>query len=261
MRPTQRIGTAIAMLLAAGVVAACAPAPEPVPAGTGVPSTSAAPTAGPDTPLPTATLTPEPSGNAGSAMLWPFPDRAAAAQWQRSFRSGGSQPWHLDSTATALGFTQGYLGFTGIDRVTSKESNGGEEWIGVGYAVPGGNREATAAVLHLVRIGTGEDAPWEVVGTRDAYLAVDTPAYGSAATWPLTVGGTVTGVDESLHVRVLGPAGAAADSCCAPAGGENARWTVQVPLQTPRTGDLTVVVATGGHVVDVERFAITAVRG
>jgi len=142
----------------------------------------------------------------------------------------------------------------------SKEGGGAEAWVGVGYAVPGDGRQSTAAVLHLVRIGTDKDAPWEVVGTRDTSLTVDTPGYGSTASWPMTVGGALSGVDESLHVRVLGQAGLAGDACCTPAGGENSRWTVQVPRQTPRTGDLTVVVATGGHVVDVERFAITAVR-
>ncbi len=260
MRLTLRIGSVTALLLAAAVLAACGTSagPGPVPLGTAGPS--AAPTTAVDTPIPNATTAPDPSTGTGRAMLWPFADVAAAEGWQKSFRAGGAQPWHLDSTATALGFTQGYLGFTGLDRVTSKEGSGAEVWIGVGYANPNG-KDATAAVLHLVRIGTEQDAPWEVVGTRDSSVVVDTPAYGSAVRWPLTVGGTISGVDESLHVRVLGLAGAAGDSCCTPAGGENSRWTVEVPQQTGRTGDLTVVVATGGHVVDVERFAITAVRG
>lgn len=259
MSSALRTGPLVAVLLCAAVLAACGTGAGPagVPLGTAAPS-AAAPTTVADTPIPNAPLAPAPS--TGRAMLWPFADAAAAKAWQTSFRSGGGQPWHLDSAATALGFTQGYLGFTGLDRVTSKEGGGAEAWVGVGYANPNG-KDVTAAVLHLVRVGTEDDAPWEVVGTRDTSMVVDTPAYGSAARWPLTVGGSITGVDESLHVRVLGPGGPVAEACCSPAGGENARWTVQVPRETDRKGDLTVVVATGGHVVDVERFAITAVRG
>jgi len=261
VRITLRISAATALLLAVAVLAACGTnaGPGPVPLGTAVPS--AAPSTGGDVPLPTAPLSPSPGTDDGRAMLWPFADVAAAQAWQTSFRSGGAQPWHLDSSATALGFTQGYLGFTGLDRVTSKEGGGAEAWIGVGYVTPGDGRQFTAAVLHLARIGTDKDAPWEVVGTRDTSLTVDTPGYGASASWPMTVGGTLSGVDESLHVRVLGSGGPVGEACCTPAGGENARWSVRVPRQTPRSGDLTVVVATGGHVVDIERFAITAVRG
>lgn len=252
------------------VTAACGQAPEPDPAarGTGaVAATSTAPptatgsaTTAPASPTGGAAPAPATDAAAGRPLLWPFADAAAARTWQEGSRVGGSQPWHLDSAATALGFTQGYLGFAGLDRVTTKEGEGAETWVGVGYRTPDG-RDATAAVLHLVRLGTEKDAPWEVVGTRDTTLVIDTPAYGSAAQWPLTVGGMITGVDESLHVRVLGRDGPVADSCCAPAGGERTPWSVTVPRQgAPGPGALTVVVATGGHAVDVERFAITAVR-
>ncbi|MDN5859689.1 MAG: hypothetical protein L0H84_13805 [Pseudonocardia sp.] len=237
------------MLLCAVVLAACGTSAGPEPTGTSGPSATV------DEPVPNA------STGSGRVLLWPFADQAAVAAWQESYHSGGSQPWHLDAAATALGFTEGYLGFAGVDRVTSTELAPDEAWIGVGYALPGDGREATAAVLHLVRVGAGQDAPWAVVGTRDSFLTIDTPAYGSAARWPLTVGGTITGVDESLHVRVLGLDGLAGEVCCVPAGGEKSPWSVEVPLGTTRAGDLTVVVATGGHVADVERFAITAVTG
>ncbi|SHL30847.1 hypothetical protein SAMN05443637_12423 [Pseudonocardia thermophila] len=251
MRLSLRIVTVL--LAAAGVLAACG-GPDPAPTGS---APSASPAA--DQPLPTAPLTPDPA--TGHLMLWPFADVAAAQAWQQAHRDGGSQPWHLDAEATALGFAQGYLGFAEIDQVTSTEGGDAEAWIGVGYTSPDSGRQVTVAVLHLVRVGTGEDAPWEVVGSRDEYLTVETPAYGAAATWPMTVGGMITGVDESLHVRVLSPAGPVGEFCCAPAGGEKSPWQVTVPRQAERGGDLTVVVWTGGHVADVERFAITGVRG
>ncbi|GEL17089.1 hypothetical protein PA7_09260 [Pseudonocardia asaccharolytica DSM 44247 = NBRC 16224] len=193
--------------------------------------------------------------------LWPFPDLDAVRAWQEAHRTGGQQPWHLDAEATALGFTQGYLGFTGIDRVTSYTENGADAWVGVGFALPNG-RETTASVLHLARFGDGLDAPWEVVGTRDETLVVDTPAYGSPVTSPVTAGGTITGVDESLRLqlRTLGRDTPVGEFCCVPAGGQSARWSATVPFTDAGAGPMTLVVSTGGHVADVEEFAITAVR-
>jgi hypothetical protein len=45
-----------------------------------------------------------------------------------------------------------------------------------------------------------------------------------------------------------------------PAGGSNTPWSVTVGYTEPAGRVLTVVVSTGGHVDEVERFAITAVR-
>lgn len=76
----------------------------------------------------------------------------------------------------------------------------------------------------------------------------------------------ITGVDESIHVQVRDPAQPApiADECCLPAGGEDTPWSTSVTFSTDPTGSptstLTVVASTGGHVADVERFAVTGVR-
>lgn len=215
-----------------------------------------APTATPAS-APTQDAPPDVTGFAHQP-LWPFADAAEVRGWQDAYRTGGHQPWHLDAGATALSFTQGYLGFPGVDRVTSTTTAGDDTWIGVGFTLPDG-RGSTAAEMHLARWGSGPDAPWEVVGTRDATLVLDTPSYGSVARSPLTVGGTVTGVDESLRVRVLGLAGPVGESCCLPAGGEASRWSTTVPFTGAANGTLTVVVSTGGHVADVERFAITGI--
>jgi hypothetical protein len=87
------------------------------------PTASSAPT----TPEPTASsapTTPEPTASSAPTTrqfryqpLWPFTSEAAAAAWQRSYRAGGHQPWHLDAKQTALSFTTGHLGFTEIDKV------------------------------------------------------------------------------------------------------------------------------------------------
>ncbi|MFI5775557.1 hypothetical protein [Nocardia sp. NPDC051570] len=193
--------------------------------------------------------------------LWPFADTKAASAWEVAYGEGGLQPWHLDPGMTAQYFAQHYLGYAGIDKVVSTSVRGDEAWIGVGFGQPGG-ATVTAAVVHLVRFGPPPDAPWEVVGTQDSTLSVTAPAYGAAASSPLTVGGRVTGVDENLRVQVRSmgrqqqPVG---EGPAIAGGGTDAQWSTTVPLGAC-SGTLTVAVAAGGHIAEVERFAMTGVH-
>lgn len=193
--------------------------------------------------------------------LWPFATVADAALWQQSYRQGGHQPWHLDPAAVALGFTQGYLGYDNVDRSLLVTTKGQESWVTVGFNNPNGVG-SPVAMLHLVRIGTGDDAPWEVVGTEDRTLSITAPAYGAQVGSPLTAGGRITGVDESLNVQVrqLDRAQPVGELTRIPAGGENTPWTASVPFTASCPGSLTIAVVTGGHVEAVERFAVTGVR-
>jgi hypothetical protein len=141
---------------------------------------------------------------------------------------------------------------------------GREAWIGVGHDRSGG-RMGSAAVVHLARMGAGADAPWEVVGTRDSTLSITAPGYGASVSSPLTAGGRITGVDEALRVAVVDGAGRTVGQVSGvPAGGRNTRWSATVGYASPAGRVLTVVVSTGGHVGghvgEVERFAVTAVR-
>jgi hypothetical protein len=114
-----------------------------------------------------------------------------------------------------------------------------------------------------VRYGTGPDAPWEVVGTDDTTFSLTTPAYGSLVRSPMVTGGRISGVDESIRVQVRQPSSAAplgTSPCCTPAGGNDQPWNVKVSFSGASDPVLTVVASTGGHVADVERFTITAVR-
>src|SRR5262249_3784705 len=108
---------------------------------------------------------------------------------------------------------------------------------------------------------TGRYAPWEVVGSRDTLLTLTVPAYGATVLSPLTVGGRITGVDESLviQVRSLGT-GLVGQTGGIPAGGQNTPWSATVRFTAPAGTVLTVAVSTGGHVAGVEEFAITGVR-
>ena len=191
--------------------------------------------------------------------LFPFASAAEAEAWRTG--GGGSQPWHADAEATALAFTTGYLGFDELGLVTSRDIRAAEAWVGVGYTVPGGE-PVTASVIHMLRFGSAPDAPWEVVGTRDTTLTLDTPRYGSTASSPLTVGGHITGVDENLRVQVrqLSSESPLGEFCCLPAGGEQSPWSAAVSYTGATDAALTVVVSTGGHLQGVEAFAITGLR-
>ncbi|MGW7458344.1 hypothetical protein [Streptomyces sp. NPDC054797] len=221
----------------------------------------------PGTPAPTAPGsdggTP-PLGSTHLQPLWPFTTLAPAEAWQQEYRSGGHQPWHLDPEQTALAFTQGYLGFKDVGRVTQRTVTGRDARIGVGLKLPPGAEgyKSTVAVIHLVRYGAGPDAPWEVVGTDDATFSLTAPAYGSVVRSPMGTGGRISGVDESIRVDVRQPSSTApiGASCCIPAGGNAQPWNTTVSFTGASDPVLTVVASTGGHISDVERFTVTAVR-
>jgi hypothetical protein len=223
--------------------------------GSSGPATSPSPTGQPASPSEQP-----PAAGFRYQPLWPFIGVAEATAWQRSYREGGHQPWRLDARATALSFASGFLGYRGIDRVAGETRSGGEAWVTVGYADPNG-ATAAAAVVHLVRIGTGADAPWEVVGTRDTTLTLTQPRYGATVVAPIAVGGWITGVDESLRVQVraLGKP-LLGEVTGIPAGGDRSPWSAQVRFAAPAGTVLTIAVSTGGHSAEVERFAVTGVR-
>jgi hypothetical protein len=196
----------------------------------------------------------------GYVPLFPFASLRDAQAWERSYRQGGHQPWHLDPGQTALAFAHGFLGFIDIDQVTTRRAGADGTHIGVGYRNPAG-RAVTAAVLHLMRFGTDSKAPWEVVGSDDTTFTLDTPGYGTTVTSPLTVGGVISGVDEniSVAVRQLGAETPLGRAGPVPAGGQAQPWSLHVSYSGARRGALTVVAATGGHIQHVERFAITGI--
>jgi hypothetical protein len=192
--------------------------------------------------------------------LWPFATGQQVRTWEASYRSGGHQPWHLSAQQTALSFTQGYLGYTEVNRVVRSTVGTVDARVTVGYPIPEGSRLATAAVIHLVRFGSGRHAPWEVVGTDDTTLSLTIPAYGAHVSTRMTVGGRITGVDEFIRVQVrqLSSASPVGVAPGVPAGGQNQPWSTTVSTHGPR-GVLTIAAATGGHLAAVERFAITGV--
>ncbi|HKE74303.1 MAG TPA: hypothetical protein VKB57_11845 [Acidimicrobiales bacterium] len=185
-------------------------------------------------------------------LLWPY---ASIAEADAAADAG--EAWHGDPGETALRFARDYLGFSEMNTVTSRDVRNNEAWIGVG---PDNH---AAAVLHLAKLKVTDGLVWAVVGSSDDLLTLETPRYGATVDRTFAVGGHITGVDESLRVSLhrLGTSGPVGEACCLPGGGEKTPWSTTVSAD-PGTGPgvVTVVVSTGGHVYDVERFAITALR-
>jgi len=227
------------------------------------PQPSTVQTTAPQVPSPSA----NPSANPSSAPalpafnflpLWPFDSVAQAVAWQEEARPGGHQPWHVNADETALVFTNTYLQFDTVNRVLGTTVKGDEAWVSVGWRLPNG-ADTEAAVLHLARIGAGDYRPWEVVGTRDTTLTLTTPAYGARITSPVTVGGRITGVDESLRIQVRGNDrdGLLGETAGIPAGGENRPWSATVSFRASAGTVRTLVVSTAAHAgTGIGRFAI-----
>ena len=175
-------------------------------------------------------------------------------------QSGGHQPWHRSADLTATAFAA-FLGYTDVTQVAQSAVSGGDAHVAVGIKLPDGTI-STAAIIHLVLFGSGTYAPWEVVGTDDRTFTVDSPAYGGTAASPVTVGGTITGVDESIRVTVhtlsaQEPVGA---YCCRRPGGTRSPWSASVTFLATPGQVIIIAAATGGHVAAVERFAVTGAR-
>jgi len=240
--------------------------PQSSPAPGGQPS--AGPTAGAPSAIQPSTGSAAPGRPAATPFryqpLWPFANLAEVKVWQDGYRSGGHQPWALDADATAVAFTTGYLRFTNVNVVVSHSITGDEALVTVGYPIE--NRApGTAAVLHLAKFGSGgsgDPVPWEVVGSKDTTLTLTQPGYGTTVRSPVTVGGTITGVDENIRVQVRQPSSEQpiGEAPGLPAGGENAPWSTTVTYRGATAPALTIVAFTGGHYTDVERFAITGIR-
>jgi hypothetical protein len=203
-----------------------------------------------------------PSAASGTSFtyvpLWPFASVSAAEQWQQDTAAGGHQPWHLDAGEVAVTFSRQYLNFPEIDHVVRKTVTASDAHITVGYTV--GGTTGTAAVIHLVRIGSGAAKPWEVVGTDDsATFSLTQPPYGSTVAGTITVGGRIAGVDENIRVTARQLSGVVGGYCCLPAGAP-APWSVRLHLTHTQPGPVTIVASTGGHLAAVERFTVTGVR-
>lgn len=228
-----------------------------VPGSTGPSGSGAATTRAPATPGTPARSAGLPTGY---LPLYPFASLAEVRRWQAGYESGGYQPWHLSADITATSFAA-FLGYADVTQVAHRTVSSSDAHVAIGIKLPNGTI-STAAIIHLVRFGSGRYAPWEVVGTDDTTFTLDSPAYGSTASSPVTVGGKITGVDESIGITVrrLSAQGPAGSYCCRAAGGTRSPWSARVAFRAAPGEVITIAAATGGHVAAVERFTVTGAR-
>ena len=215
-------------------------------------------------PPPTAPPTTTPAPPPTPVGLWPFRSNYEADTWWAP-NGPYREPWRMDAGETALRFTRDYLGYTDIDTVSNVtyDDDGARVTVGI-KATP--EITTTAAVIRLVRVGSTPNGPWEVIGTEDSDFTINPIA--SPVSSPLTVSGSITGVDENIKVQVLGPspgllqpsARRFGDACCAPAGEPSIPWSLTVDLTGDSSDLLTVAASTGGHLAGVERFTVTSLR-
>ncbi len=192
--------------------------------------------------------------------MWPFRTVQEVQAWQAAYAASGEQPWHLDAKATAQAFTMGFLGFNEVNLVIGVTVDDKGAHVAVGYHTEG-TLTGTSAVLHLFRWGSGSTAPWEVVGSDDPpTLSLSIPGYGSTITSPVTMGGTLDGIDENIRVEVRQPSSIAplGEWCCLNIGGFGTQWRATTTFSGATDPVLTLVAHTGGHLQRVERFAIQA---
>jgi hypothetical protein len=204
-----------------------------------------------------------PPAAGGYQPLYPFRSLAEANAWQAGYLANGAQPWHLDPGQTALSFAR-FLGYQDVTTVFGVRTDAAGAHVTVGFPNPNG-QPVSSAVVHLRRFGSGNNAPWEVVGTDDTpTFSLTKPGYGAVVTSPFAVGGAITGVDENIRVEVLQlssttPIGT---FCCQPAGNTGQPWSANITFHgaSDPGNVLTVAASTGGHLAAVERFTVTGVR-
>jgi hypothetical protein len=211
-----------------------------------------------------------PSGAFSTAPVWPFTTLAEAAAWRAAYGSTDHQAWHLDPARTALTFASDYLGFPGMDQVTSKvvtasRARVGVGWDDVGAETPGHEagelRPHEAATVDLIRYGAGTTAPWVVVGASSPGVIIESPTDDAPAKSPLTVAGTITGSDTRWSVKVLGRTSTpllVSGPFPTPAAGQH--WNTHLTFAAGSASVVVVVVSTGGQIRDVDRFSVITLR-
>jgi hypothetical protein len=165
---------------------------------------------------PSATVTAEPTplpGDDGGMPLdvpaiWPFTTQVEAAAWQ------STRPYADNGLEVGRHFVSDYLGLTGVN-VSQSCVSCGVLGLDVNGKPVGQITLATVGVGFASGHGTHV---FSVVGVGGTDLTVTSPKAGAAISSPATVTGRVTGVDESVLLRLLTAGGDELATTSAPAG-------------------------------------------
>ena len=171
------------------------------------------------------TQSPEPSPS-GAAVpgqaLWTGPEGAS---------------WRSDADQTALHFLSDHLQMPYLDTVVSSTVRGDSAEVAVGRVLPSDTKQAVPATTITLQRASGT---WYVESARADQLTVTRTSVNAST---VTVGGRITGVDESIQVELrAGDTAQPLAHASTPGGGQDSPW--QVTLERPATDAtrLTVVV-------------------
>lgn len=172
------------------------------------------------TPLSDPSPTPSPEAfvrQPFAPAIWPFASHAQAQAWRAD---PSTMPWAGSNLDVAQHFVDDYLRLTGVRLVQTCVSCDVVEV----HAADG----RKVGTVTLVREDDGTPRAYSVAGvTYDASFDVSSPREGAAVRSPLTVTGTITGVDENVVVTLVTQDRRAIGSAAAPAG-SGAPWSTSL---------------------------------
>jgi hypothetical protein len=147
---------------------------------------------------PTPSVSPSPAApavttSANGTPVWPFTTDAQAAGWKAD---PGSRTWAADPVKVVAHLMADYLKLPG--QATARINN--DTGVAVVEVSAGGR---PVSQVRLERVGRAPDGPWSVTAAFSGDITVSRPKSGDEVTPPLDVQGAVTGVDESVQVRLM----------------------------------------------------------
>lgn len=187
-------------------------------------------------------VSPSATGSPGGQLpdlptVWPYATRHLAAAGEPGLLA--SKPYLCDPARTAQHFLSDYLGITGPLSVTHTGPLGAGIAVTLGRANPAGQL-STVTTVYLVRVASGREEPYVVVRADAPGLKLAADPLG-----PGRVSGGITGVDESILVRLLtAGTGRQVASGRTQAGGQDAAWQAPVDYHRASAGSYAVVAQT-----------------
>lgn len=279
LRSSLAAATAVSLVAVVAVVATSDNDPD---VRSGIVATQPPPS---DEPAPTATTSPGPPVSASQddplPIVWPLTTQREINFWRAN---PASRPALRSAETAAKEFVLRYLALEDVRVELSDAAQGGVSlWSVSRLIVPGDERSRVFIATVWVKAGSveedGPQAPYLVshVESGDGVesLTITSPTNAWTVTSPVTVKGTVTGVDESVRVEVRAhnPAGAAGyvelAKAFVPAGAEQPWETtltfaeppdnagaVYASTASPADGKLSAVTVVPVTLDDSERAAV-----
>ncbi|MCU1590989.1 MAG: hypothetical protein JWP11_2245 [Frankiales bacterium] len=187
--------------------------------------------------------------SAAGLPVWPFTNDTEAADWEDN---PGSQAWASDPVTVTQHLLDDYLKLPG--QATRRVAVLSDPDAAIVQVSAGGR---TVSQVRLVQVGRDAKGPWSVTGATAVDLTVQDPVDRAEVTSPLEVYGRVTGVDQSVHVRLMSGSLLAEGFAAA---GQERPWSQQLVWTATHWSVGAIVGSTFSGKGDLSAVTITAVR-